>query len=110
MARTYKKAARTEAVPEPVRVPEPEIAEPEAAEPEVTVTAEKPAETRQAGVRTAVKTPAKVSAKAADSVIAAPDDEVMQKIVYQPSSQILTRQADPNEAFGVGDDMPIYYL
>ena len=45
-----------------------------------------------------------------DAVITAPEGEVMKTIVYQPSAQILTREAGPNESFGVGDDMPIYYL
>ncbi|MCR5774477.1 MAG: hypothetical protein K6G42_05285 [Lachnospiraceae bacterium] len=48
--------------------------------------------------------------KASASVIAAPDTEVMHKVVYQPSSQILEREVAPNESFGVGDDMPVYYL
>lgn len=49
----------------------------------------------------------KTSAK---TVISAPDKDVLQKIVYQPSAQILTREVDPSESFGIGDDMPIYYL
>ena len=56
-----------------------------------------------------VSEPVKKTAPA-KSVIAAPDNKVMQQIVYQPSAQILTREVGPNESFGVGDDMPIYYL
>ena len=57
------------------------------------------------------KASAPVSPEApAKSVIAAPSKEVVKQIVYQPSSQILTRDAAPDETFGIGDDMPIYYL
>lgn len=56
--------------------------------------------------------PAKKAAKpkAAAKTIAAPTEEVMEKIVYQTSSGILERDAAPNESFGVGDAMPVYYL
>ena len=57
------------------------------------------------------KASAPVSPEApAKSVITAPAKEVVKQIVYQPSSQILTREAAPDETFGIGDDMPIYYL
>ncbi len=49
-------------------------------------------------------------AKTAGSVLAAPDPAVARQVVYQKSSQILTRDAEPNETFGIGDDMPVYYL
>lgn len=48
--------------------------------------------------------------KAEEAVIEAPEEQMMKQIVYEPSSQILTRDVKPNESFGVGDDMPIYYL
>ncbi len=57
-----------------------------------------------------VKAEAKAEAKVANSVIAAPQEEVMRKVVYQESSQILKRDAAPGETFGIGDSMPIYYL
>lgn len=60
--------------------------------------------------RTIASAKADAPEKQAASVIAAPDEAVMQKIVYQPSAQILTREVGPNESFGVGDSMPIYYL
>ncbi len=44
------------------------------------------------------------------SVIAAPSEEVYEKIVYQTSSGMLERAAEPNEKFGLGDDMPVYYF
>ncbi|MCR5108935.1 MAG: hypothetical protein K6B28_12335 [Lachnospiraceae bacterium] len=54
------------------------------------------------------ETPAREAA--VTSVIAAPDEEVLKKIVYQSSAEILERDAKPNESFGIGDDMPVYYL
>ncbi|MBQ8956595.1 MAG: hypothetical protein IJ075_06470 [Lachnospiraceae bacterium] len=100
MARTYKKAAKTEAAPAPAK---PAIS----VEP---VSSEKAAEPQSTVTKTQVKPSVKAPAKAADSVISSPDKSVMQKIVYQPSSQILTREVGPDETFGIGDDMPIYYL
>ncbi len=44
------------------------------------------------------------------SVIAAPSNEVMEQIVYQKSSGMLERAAEPNERFGLGDAMPVYYF
>lgn len=55
----------------------------------------------------AVKKPAAVKDTA---VIAATNEQVMEKIVYQSSSQMLDRDAKPNESFYVGDDMPIYFF
>lgn len=58
--------------------------------------------------------PAKKTAKAkkvtAAETIAAPAEEVMQKIVYQTSDGMLERAAEPNERFGLGDAMPVYYF
>jgi hypothetical protein len=56
---------------------------------------------------TAKKTTAKKTVT--ENVIAAPSPEVLDAIVYQESSQVLNRDAEPNEGFGVGDSMPIYY-
>lgn len=83
--------------------------------------AAKTAEKAQAAVKkeqaaeTAAKTkkaPAKKTAKpkAAAVTIAAPAEEVMEKIVYQTSDGMLERDAEPNERFGVGDAMPVYYF
>ena len=54
-------------------------------------------------------------AKTAKSVVdaktvTAPDEAVLQQIVYQPSSGMLSRDARPNEKFGLGDAMPVYYF
>lgn len=47
---------------------------------------------------------------AAARTIAAPTEEALQQIVYQTSSGMLERDAEPNERFGLGDDMPVYYF
>ncbi len=93
MARTYNKAGSVKA-----------------AKPEEAPQVKKPAPEKEAAhpVKNAAAAPKQE--EPAKSVIAAPDKKVMQQIVYQPSAQILTREVGPNESFGVGDDMPIYYL
>ena len=62
----------------------------------------------------AKKAPAKAAAtkkaETTEAVIAAPSPEVVGAIVYQKSSQVLERAAEPNERFGLGDAMPVYYL
>ncbi len=72
---------------------------------------------KKAAVSTAAKeTAAKPSAREkvkeplSKAVMAAPEEQVMKKVVYQQASQILTREVDPSESFAIGDDMPIYYL
>lgn len=47
---------------------------------------------------------------AAAETIAAPTEEVLQQIVYQKSGGMLERDAAPNEIFGLGDAMPVYYF
>lgn len=49
-------------------------------------------------------------AVAAAETIAAPAEEVLQQIVYQKSDGVLERDAAPNEIFGLGDAMPVYYF
>ncbi len=39
-----------------------------------------------------------------------PSEQAMGRIVYQKSAEILERDAEPNESFGIGDAMPVYYL
>lgn len=85
--------------------------------------AAKTAGTSQTSVKKtqAAKTPEPASAKkaaraakakpvAAAEAIAAPAEEVMERIVYQTSSGMLGRDAEPNESFGLGDAMPVYYF
>ena len=43
------------------------------------------------------------------SVIEATSEQVLKQIVYQKSSQVLDREAEKNETFGVGEAMPIYF-
>lgn len=64
---------------------------------------------KAAPAKKAAKAPKAKSVKAAET-IAAPAEEVMEKIVYQTSSGMLERDAKPNELFGLGDAMPVYYF
>lgn len=69
----------------------------------------------KAAVKTAPEKKTAVARKtakavAAAEVIAAPSGEVLQQIVYQKSSGMLEREAAPNEIFGLGDEMPVYYF
>ena len=63
-----------------------------------------------------VASPKKVSGKTsktpvtAAETIAAPTAAVMQQVVYQTSNGMLERDANPNETFGLGDAMPVYYF
>ena len=49
--------------------------------------------------------PGKVEASA---VIEATSEQVMNEIVYQKSFQVLDREPEMNETFGIGEAMPIY--
>lgn len=60
--------------------------------------------------RTTAKTTAKTKAVTASKVIFGTSKEVMQMIEYQKSDQVLDREPEENETFGVGDAMPIYFF
>ena len=60
--------------------------------------------------RTTAKTTAKTKAVTASKVISGTSNEVMQMIEYQKSDQVLDREPEENETFGVGDAMPIYFF
>lgn len=60
--------------------------------------------------RTTAKTAAKTKAVTASKVISGTSKEVMQMIEYQKSDQVLDREPEENETFGVGDAMPIYFF
>ena len=60
--------------------------------------------------RTTAKTTAKTKAVTASKVISGTSKEVMQMIEYQKSDQVLDREPEENETFGVGDAMPIYFF
>ena len=60
--------------------------------------------------KTSGKTVAATETVAAAEMIAVPTEAVMQQVVYQTSSGMLERDANPNEIFGLGDAMPVYYF
>ena len=75
--------------------------------------AEKKTDTKVTTKRTTAKkvAPKKEEATIATSaVVAATSEQVMKQIVYQKSSQILDREPEANETFGVGEAMPIYFF
>ena len=43
-------------------------------------------------------------------MISGTSEEVMHMIEYQKSNQVLDREPEENETFGVGDAMPIYFF
>lgn len=53
--------------------------------------------------RTTAKTTAKTKAVTASKVISGTSKEVMQMIEYQKSDQVLDREPEENETFGVGE-------
>lgn len=59
---------------------------------------------------TAKKTAPKKETSVTASVVGATSEQVMREIVYQKSSQVLYREAEVNETFGVGEAMPIYFF
>ena len=67
-------------------------------------------ETKRTTARTTEKTTAKTKAVTASKVISGTSKEVMQMIEYQKSNQVLDREPEENETFGVGDAMPIYFF
>ena len=67
-------------------------------------------ETKRTTARTTAKTTAKTKAVTASNVISGTSKEVMQMIEYQKSNQVLDREPEENETFGVGDAMPIYFF
>ena len=59
---------------------------------------------------TTENTTAKTKVVTASKVISGTSKEVMQMIEYQKSDQVLDREPEENETFGVGDAMPIYFF
>lgn len=79
--------------------------------PEAEVKTEVKTEVKKTEVKAApAKKPAAKAPVKKTAVITGTSKQVMDKIVYQPSSQLLERDAEPNESFYIGDDMPIYYF
>ena len=65
---------------------------------------------KAAAKTTTAKTAAKTKAVTASKVISGTSKEVMHMIEYQKSNQVLDREPEENETFGVGDAMPIYFF
>lgn len=85
--------------PSPVRKAEP-VVKPSAVE---KAAAEKP-------VQAAKQEPETRPSPAAGKTPAVLEKEAEGEIVYQKSSGMLERAAEPNERFGLGDAMPVYYF
>ena len=85
--------------PSPVRKAEP-VVKPSAVE---KAAAEKPVQTVKQGPETR-------PSPAAGKAPAVLEKEAEGEIVYQKSSGMLERAAEPNERFGLGDAMPVYYF
>ena len=66
--------------------------------------------TEQAKQAAAKATAVKTKAVTASKVISGTSKEVMHMIEYQKSDQVLDREPEENETFGVGDAMPIYFF
>lgn len=96
MARTYNKSGSKAKTPAVRPAEKKTVPAPETVVTESVVKEEKPARPKSANTK-----PKQTSA---------PTSKPAGSIVYQPSSQILTRAVDPSETFAIGDDMPIYYL
>lgn len=77
------------------------------AKPEIKVEEKVDGEVKKAPAK---KAPVKKAKAPKQAVIASTSEQVMDTIVYQKSSQILDRDANPNESFYVGDAMPIYFF
>ena len=85
--------------PSPVRKAEP-VVKPSAVEKAAT---EKPVQAVKQGPETR-------PSPAAGKTPAVLEKEAEGEIVYQKSSGMLERAAEPNERFGLGDAMPVYYF
>lgn len=59
--------------------------------------------TKKAAPKTETETQVEASA-----VVEATSEQVMKQIVYQKSAQVLDREPEANETFGIGEAMPIY--
>ena len=105
MARASKAADQTSA-PKATKVAEPVKAD--------NAASKEAAKKATAGTKrtTTRKTAAKAKSKTvtASTVVSGTSKEVMQMIEYQKSSQVLDREPETNETFGVGEAMPIYFF
>ena len=103
--------------PSPVNKAEPAARPPVAEKPSPVRKAEpvvKPSEVEKAAaekpVQAAKQEPETRPSPAAGKTPAVLEKEAEGEIVYQKSSGMLERAAEPNERFGLGDAMPVYYF
>ena len=103
--------------PSPVNKAEPAVRPPEAEKPSPVRKAEpvvKPSAVEKAATEKPVQAvkqePETRPSPAAGKTPAVLEKEAEGEIVYQKSSGMLERAAEPNERFGLGDAMPVYYF
>lgn len=105
---SVSKETKETAVTEPVKADHVVSEEPVK---KVAATGTKRTATKKAAAKTTTaKTTAKTKAVTASKVISGTSKEVMHMIEYQKSNQVLDREPEENETFGVGDAMPIYFF
>lgn len=115
MARASKAADHTSAsketkVAEEVKTEAAVVAEPvKKAAAAKTTTAKKTTASKTKKTTTRKTTAKKTTTKVTSAVVAGTSEQVMQAIEYQKSSQVLDREPEMNETFGVGESMPIYF-
>ena len=111
MARASKAADQTSAPKATKAAEATKVAEPVKADNAASKEAAKKV-TAGAKRTTTRKTAAKAKNKTvtASTVVSGTSKEVMHMIEYQKSSQVLDREPEANETFGVGEAMPIYFF
>ena len=114
MARASKAAVQTTTpketkVAEEVKVEATVVAEPTKKAAATKTTTAKTTASKTKKTTTRKTTAKKATTKVTSSVVAGTSEQVMQAIEYQKSSQVLDREPEMNETFGVGESMPIYF-
>ena len=114
MARASKAAVRTTTPKETKAAEEVKVEVAVVAEPTKKAAATKTTTAKTTASKTKKTTTRKTTAKKAttkvtSSVVTGTSEQVMQAIEYQKSSQVLDREPEMNETFGVGESMPIYF-
>lgn len=112
LSETAVKAAPEKAVPaartEPEVRPIPAVKKPEPKAPKSQKPAAEKAAIKAPGAPEALKTDE--ASRGSEAHITPAVLKKEEEIVYQKSSGMLTRAAKPNERFGLGDAMPVYYF
>ena len=114
MARESKEADHTSTsketkVAEEVKTEAAVVAEPVKKTAATKTTTAKTTASKAKKTTTRKTTAKKATTKVTSSVVAGTSEQVMQAIEYQKSSQVLDREPEMNETFGVGESMPIYF-